>query len=62
MNYFLYQGFVQFIESQPLRRIKATNRTIGQFLQSKVANTDDSSKNAIPNDIMDTYVRSCGEL
>ncbi len=54
------KGFVQFIESQPLRRIKETKGTIRQYLLSKTANTDDSNK--IPNDVMDAYVRSCGEL
>jgi phosphatidylinositol 3-kinase len=58
------QGFVQFIDSQPLRRVRETNRTIRQYFQSKSTNTEDvnSNKNGIPDDVMDAYARSCGKL
>ena len=57
-------GFVQFIESQPLRPILERHRTIRQYLQSKVTNTttDDVSLSdiGIPHDVLDAYVKSCG--
>lgn len=57
-------GFVQFIDSQPLRKVFETNRTIRQYLQSKVINADASqlNTNGLPRDVMDAYVRSCGSL
>jgi hypothetical protein len=55
---------VQFIDSQPLRRVLERNRTIRQYLQSKatVTNSEDQilHDNGIPNEVMDAYVKSCG--
>lgn len=57
-------GFVQFIDSQPLRKVFESNRTIRQYLQSKSTNVDGSQTNVngLPRDMMDAYVRSCGSL
>lgn len=56
-------GFVQFIDSQPLRRVLETNRTIRQYLQSRVPNPDSvtMNENNLPPDMADAYVRSCGK-
>ncbi|CAF3762751.1 unnamed protein product [Rotaria magnacalcarata] len=59
----LKHGFVQYIESQPLQKILERNRTIRQYLQSKVTttNTEDTVLNetGIPREMMDAYVKSC---
>jgi len=57
----LEYGFVQFIESQTLRRVLECNRTIRQYLQSKSPTTDDAnlSDNGIPHSVMNAYVKSC---
>ena len=55
---------MQFIDSQPLRRVLERNRTIRQYLQSKaiLTNTEDTTLNeiGISDDVMDAYVKSCG--
>ncbi|CAF3394201.1 unnamed protein product [Rotaria sp. Silwood1] len=59
----LKYGFVQFIDSQPLRKVLERNRTIRQYLQTKapITNSDDTTQNeiGIPHDVMDAYVKSC---
>ena len=58
------QGFVQFIDSQPLQSIRESHGTIRQYLQSKVTikNNDDPvlKELGIPREVMDAYVKSCG--
>ena len=58
------EGFVQFIDSQPLQKILQHNRTIRQHLQSKIVpgNTEDATliETGIPREMMDNYVKSCG--
>ncbi|CAF1257480.1 unnamed protein product [Rotaria magnacalcarata] len=59
----LKYGFVQFIDSQPLRNVLEPKRTIRQYLQSKttVTNSEDTTLNetGIPHEVMDAYVKSC---
>ncbi len=56
---------MQFIDSQTLRRVLERNRTIRQHLQSRAAsiNHDETNLNdvGIPHEVMDAYVKSCGE-
>ncbi len=60
---YIIKGFVQFIESQTLRRVLERNRTIRQHLQSK-ATSEDTNLNeiGISHEVMDAYVKSCGQL
>jgi hypothetical protein len=52
---------VQFIDSQPLRRVLERNRTIRQHLQSKATNDDTNlTETGISHEVMDAYVKSCG--
>ncbi|CAF1247836.1 unnamed protein product [Adineta steineri] len=59
----LKYGFVQFIDSQSLRRVLDRSRTIRQYLQSKaiVTISDDATSNevGIPHEVLDAYVKSC---
>ncbi|CAF0788559.1 unnamed protein product [Adineta ricciae] len=56
-------GFVQFIDSQPLQKILERNRTIRQYLQTKItqSNAEDATlvETGIPREMMDNYVKSC---
>jgi hypothetical protein len=60
------QGFVQFIESQPLRHVLERHRTIRQYLQSRITSNvnEDTTLNEIglPPDVVDAYVKSCGQF
>ncbi len=57
---------MQFIDSQSLRRVLERSRTIRQYLQSKTTttNSEDPTRKevVIPHEVMDAYVKSCGEL
>ncbi|CAF1030237.1 unnamed protein product [Adineta ricciae] len=59
----LKYGFVQFIDSQSLRRVLERSRTIRQYLQSKaiITNSEDATFNdiGIPHEVLDAYVKSC---
>ena len=61
---YLIEGFVQFIDSQPLRKVFERNRTIRQYLQSKTTVTDSEdttlNKIGISHQVIDAYVKSCG--
>lgn len=60
----MIEGFVQFIDSQPLQKILERNRTIRQYLQTKITqnNAEDATlmETGIPREMMDNYVKSCG--
>ncbi len=51
---------MQFIDSQPLRRVLERNRTIRQYLQSKYNEEPALNDIGMPNEVMDAYVKSCG--
>ena len=55
---------MQFIDSHTLRKVLERNRTIRQHLKNQTSPSEDTSTNeiGIPNEVMDAYVRSCGEL
>jgi hypothetical protein len=57
---------VQFIDSQTLRKVLERSRTIRQYLHSKTTNINNDETNlnemGIPHEVMDAYVKSCGEL
>ena len=55
-------GFVQFIDSQPLRCVLERHRTIRQYLQSKVNQETNLNDLGIPHDVLDAYVKSCGNV
>ena len=59
--FFFLKGFVQYIQSQPLRHVLEHHRTIRQYLQSKVNDETDLNELGIPHEVLDAYVKSCGK-
>jgi len=52
-------GLVQFVESMPVAEVLATEGTIQNFFRKH--NPSENGPYGITADVMDTYVRSCGQ-
>lgn len=52
-------GLVQFVESMPVAEVLATEGTIQNFFRRH--NPSENGPYGIAADVMDTYVRSCGQ-
>jgi hypothetical protein len=58
-DWFLVSGLVQFVESMPVAEVLATEGTIQNFFRRH--NPSENGPYGIAADVMDTYVRSCGQ-
>ena len=55
-----FSGFLQFVESTPVAEILRVDGTIRNFL--KKHNPAENMPNGISPEVMDNYVKSCGEF